>query len=253
MKISVQNLNEFNAAISRYAAVRGTTFKYASLRAVKNWLFYAYKLFDETEIDFFSTKSKIYALRGEVRLVAYLLRRIAMGEIGKKNTVLNTTPRISRSHLLSPTNRRGVSGRKNKISGKRGYFYSWKDARKFADKRLKQRDKAIGFVKTFPVLAQKWVKKNLKAIKDGSSAKDLELKGKSSGFENRSQIVDEKKISSVEIEVLYMLRNAKTEAGKSTEITAAKTYKLFQRALKLTLPIAIKDIQDYIDKELAKT
>lgn len=252
MEISVANLEEFNAEISRYAAVRNVDFKYASLRAVKTWLFYAYKVFDETELDFYATKSKIYALNGEVRLVAHLVKGIAMGVIAKKNTTLNTTPRIAKRFATKPTKRHGVSGRKNKISGKRGFFYAWKDARKFADKRLKQRDKAVGFTKIFPIVAQQWVKKQIKMIKAGSSDSSLDLKGRRADFLNNSKIVETKGVSQIEIEVQYMLKNAKTEAGKSTEITAAKMYKTFQRALKLTLPLAIKDIKDYTDKEIAK-
>lgn len=226
MQLSVTNLDEFNAEISRYAAVRGKTFEYASLRAVKNWMYNARQIII-TKHPPAETKAKIVRLFGECKLVAYLLRRIAEGTAG---------------HGFTTVTKRS----------KRARFYSAQDAKVFARTRLKTRVRAIRFTDAFVVAAQNWIKQNLNAMKPDYTGRDVTPTGKKAALTNNSRLSKSKNVSFVEVELLYLLKQQKTKAGQSQELSSFRFNQMYQDALAQALPIAIKDVKDYTDKELAK-
>jgi len=226
MEISVVNLEEFNAEISRYAAVRGKTFEYASLRAVKNWIYNARNIIIKMH-PAEETKSKIVHLYGECKLVAYLLRNIAEGNFG---------------HGFTTTTKRS----------KRAKYYSAKDAKVFARTRLKSRTKSIRFKDAFAVAAQDWIKKHLNAMKPDYTGRDVTPTGKKAALTNNSRMSKAKNVSFVEVELLYMLKRQQTDAGKSSALSSFAFNAMYQDALAQALPIAIQDVRDYTDKELEK-
>ena len=75
--------------------------------------------------------------------------------------------------------------------------------------------------------------------------------GKNKYLTNNSSISSSKNISLVEVDILYAFKSTKTSAGKSSSSSSLAFNKMYQDALAQALPIAIKDVKDYTNKELA--
>lgn len=244
MPISIQigNLREFDKAIADYARVTKRSLDYSALRAARNWVIQASRLFRK----FGKDAKPINLMDGSheaSRIVAHRLR------LRSEKGLL---PVDAKTRSVSY-----VKGKKTRTSrlSRGARYYSMDYAREYARKATRYPYSRRGFVRVLPWKISTQLDKELAKrgeVRQGRKAQPPPARKRHAGEFRLAYSPGSKRLT-LQVAAVYDYKSGYTLAMEPTAPGVRKMNADMQACMMTVLPAVIRDMQGYIAKKMRET
>lgn len=244
MPISIQigNLREFDKAIADYARVTKRSLDYSALRAARNWVIQASRLFRK----FGKDAKPINLMDGSheaSRIVAHRLR------LRSEKGLL---PVDAKTRSVSY-----VKGKKTRTSrlSRGARYYSMDYAREYARKATRYPYSRRGFVRVLPWKISTQLDKELAKrgeVRQGRKAQPPPARKRHAGEFRLAYSPGSKRLT-LQVAAVYDYKSGYTLAMEPTAPGVRKMNADMQACMMQVLPAVIRDMQGYIAKKMRET